>query len=179
MTECACCCLFTLAPTDGLSFLNENGGLKVFFPRNSFVTNTTLTTTTKSVRPTGGNNHIACYGGDPQAAQVTWHDSSGGPLGVCIDGSFQPVPCGGCGVICRNNGAVGVDPSLNGHTSIHLFTDDPNYNYVNQDLQCRVNGGQSALIGVYLMNGGGFGSTHNLIGYNMSSCYNLSAKQCL
>ena len=178
-----CCCLFTLAPTDGLSFLNEDGGLKVFFPRNSFVTNTTLTITStprNRIPSTGiGNDHIACYGGDPQAAQVTWHDSSGGALTQCLGGGPdpQPVPCLGCGPACEHNGAVGVDPSLNGRTSIYLFTDDPNY--VNQDLQCRVNGGQSALIGVYLMNGGGFSSTHNSIGCNMSSCYNLSAKQCL
>ena len=151
MTECTCCCLFTLAPTDGLSFLNEDGGLKVFFPRNSFVTNTTLTSTNtprNSFPATGiGNDHIACYGGDPQAAQVTWHNSSGGALALCIERG-TPLPCIGCGSICERNGAVGVDPSLNGHTSIHLFTDDPNY--VNQDLQCRVNGGQSVLIGVYL-----------------------------
>ncbi len=175
-----CCCLFTLAPTDGLSFLNEDGGLKVFFPRNSFVTNTTLTHTNSPRNrfpDTGiGNDHIACYGGDPQAAQVTWHDSGGGALVLCLAGT-TPVPCIGCGPTCENNGAVGVDPSLNGHTSIHLFTDDPNY--VNQDLQCRVNGGQSALIGVYVENEGGFSSTHNSIGCNMSSCYNLSAKQCL
>ena len=154
VTECACCCLFTLAPTDGLSFLNENGGLKVFFPRNSFVTNTTLTTTTKSVRPTGGNEHIACYGGDPQAAQVTWHDSSGGPLAVCLSPD-HPVPCAACGPVCENNGAVGLDPPQQGHTDIHLFTDD--INYVNQDLHCRVNvsGSQSAFIGVYLKYGGG------------------------
>ena len=177
-----CCCLFTLAPTDGLSFLNEDGGLKVFFPRNSFVANTTLTRTDtlRDVFPDMGigNDHIACYGGDPQAAQVTWHDSSGGALGVCRDGpNGPPIPCEACGPICENNGGVGVDPPLNGHTSIHLFTDDPNY--VNQDLQCRVIGDQSALIGVYLRNEGGFSSTHNSIGYNMSSCYNLSAKQCL
>ena len=30
---------------DGLSLVNEDGGLRVFFPRNSFVTNTTLTHT--------------------------------------------------------------------------------------------------------------------------------------
>ena len=153
----------------------------MFFPRNSFVTNTTLThtNTPRNTNPSAGTgrDHIACYGGDPQAAQVTWHDSVGGALAVCRDGSNQPVPCGGCGRVCENNGAVGVDPPLNGHTSIHLFTDDPKY--VNQDLQCRVNGGQSALIGVYVMNGGGFSSTHNSIGYNMSSCTNLSAKQCL
>ena len=178
-----CCCLFTLAPTDGLSFLNEDGGLDVFFPRNSFVTNTILThtNTPRDRFPTTGigKDHIACYGGDPQAAQVTWHNSSGGALEQCLGEGPNPqtVPCEGCGGICENNGAVGVDPSINGHTSIHLFTDDPNY--VNQDLQCQVNGGQSAFIGVYLMNEGGFRSTHNSIGYNMSSCYNLSAKQCL
>ena len=179
MTECACCCLFTLAPTDGLSFLNENGGLKVFFPRNSFVTNTTLThtNTPRDAIPSAGTgrDHIACYGGDPQAAQVAWNDSSGGALAVC--GGGTPVLCASCGGICEYNGAVGVDPSLNGHTSIHLFTDDPHY--VNQDLQCQVHGGQSALIGMYLKDGGGFRSTLNSIGYNMSCCYNLSAKQCL
>ena len=155
MTECACCCLFTLALTDGLSFLNEDGGLDVFFPRNSFVTNTTLTHTNSPRKiiysPDIGNDHIACYGGDPQAAQVTWHNSSGGPLSPCLGGG-TPIPCVGCGGTCERNGAVGVDPPLNGHTSIHLFTDDPNY--VNQDLQGRVNGGQSALIGVYLKDGG-------------------------
>ena len=139
---------------EGLSFLNEDGGLKVFFPNNSFVTNTTLTRTNTPRNMFGGDNgndHIACYGGDPQAAQVTWHDSSGGALAQCIH-SGTPILCEGCGGACERNGAVGVDPSLNGHTSIHLFTDDPNY--VNQDLQCRVNGGQSALIGVYLSGGG-------------------------
>ena len=158
MTECVCCCLFTLAPTDGLSFLNDDGGLKVFFPKNSFVTNATLTNTSHPIRlrtdPDIGNDHIACYGGDPQAPQVTWHNSTGGALGVCLDriSNPQPVPCVGCGPTCERNGAVGVDPSLNGRTSVHLFTNDPNY--VNQDLQCRVNGGQSALIGVYLKDGG-------------------------
>ena len=168
MTDCVCCCLFTLASTDGLSFLNEDGGLKVFFPRNSFVTNTTLTHTNNpldSFPDRGiGNDHIACYGGDPQAAQVTWHNSSGGALAHCIH-EGTPVPCEGCGPTCENNGAVGVDPSLNGHTSIHLFT--VNSNYVNQDLQCQVNGGQSAFIGVYVMSEGGFRSTHNSIGYNI------------
>ena len=87
------------------------------------------------------------------------------------------MPCEGCGGTCERNGAVGVDPSLNGHTSIHLFTGDPNY--VNQDLQCQVNGGQSAFIGVYVMNEGGFSSTHNSIDCNISSCYNLSTEYCL
>ena len=130
----------------------------MFFPRNSFVINTTLTSTNtprNSFPATGiGNDHIACYGGDPQAAQVTWHNSSGGALEQCRSGNTA-VPCIGCGGACERNGAVGVDPSLNGHTSIYLFTDNPNY--VNQDLQCRVNvpGGQSAFIGVYLNNAGG------------------------
>ena len=156
---CVCCCLFTLAPTDGLSFLNENGGLKVFFPRNSFVTNTTLThtNTPRNMDPSAGTgrDHIACYGGDPNAAQVTWHDSSGQALVVC-GGTTTPVLCQSCGNICDNNGGVGVDPPLNGTTTIHLFTDDT---FMNQDLQCRVNGDQSAFIGVYVKNGGGFSST--------------------
>ena len=128
----------------------------MFFPRNSFVTNTTLTHTNtprNSFPATGiGNDHIACYGGDPQAAQVTWHNSGGGTLELCPVGG-TPVPCVGCGGTCERNGAVGVDPSLNGRTSIHLFTGNPNY--VSQDLQCRVNGGQSAFIGVYLKRRGG------------------------
>ena len=126
-----------------MSFLNEDGGLRVFFPNNSFVTNSTLTNTTKSGQPTGGNDHIACYGGDPNATQVTWHDSSGGPLAVCRSHG-QPAPCGVCGLVCDGNGAVGLDPPQQGHTDIHMFTDNPNY--VNQDLQCRVNGVQSTFI---------------------------------
>ena len=155
---CSQCCLvatsFSISPKVGLSFVNVDGGLGVFFPINSFVTNSTLTKTTKSGRPAGGNDHIACYGGDPQAAQVTWHDSGGGPLAVCLSNS-QPAPCPACGSICGRNGAVGLDPPQQGHTDIHLFTGDPRY--VNQDLQCRVSvsGGQSAFIGVYLSNRGG------------------------
>ena len=154
---CSQCCLVAntslISPKVGLSFLNEDDGLKVFFPNNSFVTNTTLTKTTNNPRPTGGNDHIACYGGDPQAAQVTWHNSSG-PLAVCLRAN-QPAPCEGCGSVCDGNGAVGLDPPQHGHTDIHMFTDDPNYK--NQVLQCRVNvpGGQSAFIGVYLKNRGG------------------------
>ena len=153
---CSQCCLVAntslIFPKVGLSFLNEDGGLGVFFPTNSFVTNSTLTNTIKSGRPTGGNDHIACYGGDPEAKQVTWHDSSGGPLAVCLSNS-QPAPCGRCGPVCDGNGAVGLGPSQLGHTDIHLFTGQPRY--VNQDLQCRVNGGQSAFIGMYLKMGGG------------------------
>ena len=140
-----------------MSFLNEDGGLRVFFPNNSFVTNSTLTRTTKSGRPTGGNDHIACYGGDPNAAKVTWHNSSGGPLTVC-GGETTPEPCQSCGRVCDGNDAVGLDPPQQGHTDIHMFTDDVNGNgdstYRNQDLQCQVNGVQSTFIGVYLKDGG-------------------------
>ena len=126
----------------------------MFFPNNSFVTNTTLTKTTNNPRPTGGNDHIACYGGDPQAAQVTWHDSSGGPLAVCNDHGY-PIACVGCGPSCKRNGAVGVDAPLNGRTNIHFFLSLSAYK--KQDLQCRVNesSGQSAFIGVYLKDRGG------------------------
>ena len=154
---CSQCCLVAntslIFSKVGLSFLNEDGGLGVFFPTNSFVTNSTLTKTTKSGRPTGGNDHIACYGGNPNAAQVTWHRGSGGPLSVCRDGFSRPAACKWCGNLCDGNGAVGLDPPQQGHTDIHLFTGDPRY--VNQDLQCRVNGGQSAFIGMYLKMGGG------------------------
>ena len=133
--------------------MNENGGLRAFFPNNSFVTNTTLTKTTNNLRPPGGNDHIACYGGDPQAAQVTWHNSSGGPLTVCIVNRV-PTACAGCGPACQRNGAVGVDAPVNGRTNIHFFLTLSDYK--NQVLQCRVNvpGGQSAFIGVYLKDGG-------------------------
>ena len=146
---------FLIYSIEGLSFLNEDGGLRVLFPKNSFVTNTTLTSTTNNLRPPGGNDHIACYGGDPQAAQVTWHDSSGGPLTVCnLNG--VPIACTVCGPSCQRNGAVGVDPPLNGRTSIHFFLTLTRDAYKNQVLQCRVNvpGGQSAFIGVYLVGGG-------------------------
>ena len=133
--------------------MNEDGGLRVFFPKNSFVTNTTLTSTTNNPRPPGGNDHIACYGGDPNAAQVTWHNSSGGPLTVCRGGD-GPTACLGCGPSCQRNGAVGVDAPLNGRTNIHFFLNLQAYK--NQVLQCRVHvsGGQSAFIGVYLEDGG-------------------------
>ena len=135
---------------DGLSLLNEDGGLRVFFPRNSFVTNTSLSHTdnprVQSPRAPAGNDHIACYGGDPQAAQVTWHNSGGGQLLECVG------HCRDCGARCQANGAVGQDGPVNGHTDIHMYTDASAY--VNQDLECRVSGGQSAFIGVYLENGG-------------------------
>ena len=136
--------------TDGLSLLNEDGGLKMFFPTNSFVTNTMLTHTDSPRResPGGpvGNDHIACYG-----ANITWHNSS-----------RQLVPCGtlcgDCGPLCQGNGGVGVDPPLNGRTNIHMYTESTAY--VNQDLECRVSGGQSAFIGVYLKNQGELMSMH-------------------
>ena len=66
----------------------------------------------------------------------------------------QIALCFSCGTICQGNGAVGVDPPLNGRTNIHMFAIISAY--VNQDLECRVNvsGGQSAFIGVYLRGGG-------------------------
>ena len=143
---------------DGLSLLNKDGGLRVFFPRNSFVTNTTLTHTNNPRTAGGatGNDHIACYGGDPQAAQVTWHNS-GGQLQVCkvkaVNGNeLVPAVCRDCGGRCKANGAVGQDRKENGYTDIHMYINSSAY--VNQDLECRVSGGQSPFIGVYLKNGG-------------------------
>ena len=127
------------------------------FPRRSFVTNTTLTHTNTPRRNYSisvfGNDHIVCHGGSPQSAQVTWHNSSG-QLQVCHSGG--PAPCQACGPVCQGNGGVGVDPPLNGHTDIHMYTDSPSY--MNQDLECRVSDGQSAFIGVYLVNGGECGT---------------------
>ena len=144
-------CLFP--SIDGLSLFNEDGGLRVFFPNNSFVTNSTLTRTAYP-RTGGGNDHIVCYGGDPNAAQVTWYNSSGGPLQICrSNGTGPPVHCGVCGFICMNNSGVGLDPPLYGQTNIHIYTGSDAY--VNQVLECRVSGGQSAFIGLFLKNGGG------------------------
>ena len=141
--------------------MNEDGELRVFFPRNSFVTNTTLTHTNsprvESPGAPAGNDHIACYGGDPQATQVTWHNSSGGQLQVCkvkaVNGDeLVPTACLDCGGRCEANGAVGQDGKENGYTDIHMYTNASAY--VNQDLECRVSGGTSAFIGIYLKNGG-------------------------
>ena len=149
-------CIY-LAPIDSVSLLNEDGHLRVFFPRNSFVTNTTLTHTNtprsghNTIVP--GNDHIVCYGGSTQTAQVTWHNSNGGQLLVCHDHSGL-VLCGDCGGRCRHNGAVGVDPQDSEHTDIHMYTNSTAY--MNQDLECRVSGSQAAFIGVYLVNGGQF-----------------------
>ena len=43
------------------------------------------------------------------------------------------------------NSGVGIDPPLNGHTNIHMYTKSPSY--VSQDLECRVSSGPSALAG--------------------------------
>ena len=152
-------CLFILVPIDGLSLLNEDGGLKVFFPRNSFVTNTTLTHTNSprigiDANPADGNDHIVCYGGNPEAAQVVWRNTRG-PLTPCGGPS-----CTGCGPPCHNNSAAGLDSPRNGRADIHLYTESPHYR--NQDLECQINitGGPSAFIGVYLTNGGGFHMRH-------------------
>ena len=138
------------APIGGLSLLNEDGDLRVFFPRNSFVTNTTLTHT-NSPRHSGGvvgNDHMVCDGGSTTTLQVTWHNSNGAQLEACA------TPCMDCGGRCIRNGAVGVDPQDGVHTDIHMFTDSNGY--VNQDLECQVSSGPSAFIGVYLKNGGEF-----------------------
>ena len=78
-------------------------------------------------------------------AQVKWYNSDG-PLEEC------GVPCQACGGKCIRNGGVGEDSPVNGSSNIHLFT--TSNAYLNQDLECRVSGGKSAFIGVYLENGG-------------------------
>ena len=135
----------------GLSLMNEDGGLRVFFPNNSFVTNSTLTHTNS---PRGGqeaprgNDHIVCYGEGQYTTKVKWHNSSGGALEECAQ------PCRDCGGRCVRNGGVGADPPLLRHTHIHMYTNSTAY--VNQDLECRTFGGASSsvFIGVYLQDGG-------------------------
>ena len=107
-----------------------------------------------------GNDHIACYGGYPQDAQVTWHNSSGGQLLECMDivipsNHLRGAPCRDCGPRCQANSAVGQDPPLNEHTDIHMYTDSPAY--MNQDLECQASVDQSSFIGVYLKDGGKLG----------------------
>ena len=130
---------------DGLSLLNEDGGLNVFFPNNSFVTNSTLTHTNTSRN--GGNDHIVCYGEGQFTTTVTWRNSSGERLVQCSE------RCHDCNEGCVSNGGVAVDPSHLQHTHIHLHTDSSAY--VNQDLECRLlrPGGKPTSIGVYLKNG--------------------------
>ena len=154
--QLSCCTyVFCLGFThiDGLSLLNEDGGLRVVFPKNSFVTNTTLTHTNTPRNPgtsDEGNDHIVCYGGNPGMQQVTWHNTSG-PLTPCA-GFDNLLDCISCGPICQENGGGGLDPPLNGSTNIHIYTNSTVYR--NQDLKCRVTGGLSAFIGVYLKDGG-------------------------
>ena len=136
-----------------MSLLNEDGGLKVFFPNNSFVTNTTLTHTNsprgKSVGAPRGNAHIVCYGSYRRhATTVTWHNSSGVRLIDC------GARCEDCGDNCVHNGGVAVDRPCLRHTHIHMYTDSAAY--VNQDLECKLFAGHgpTAFIGVYLKDGG-------------------------
>ena len=144
-------------PLDGLSLLNEDGGLRVFFPNNSFVTNTTLTHTNSPRMDRGatGNDHIVCYGSNQFATTVTWHNSSGVRLEDCGG------RCRDCGDICVGNGGVGVDKPDLRMTHIHMYTNSPAY--VNQDLECQIFGigGKSAFIGVYLKDGGKFGTSNH------------------
>ena len=138
-------------PLDGLSLVNEDGDLRVFFPRNSFVTNTTLTDTNSPRQFPGGtalgDDHIVCYGGNLQTGQVPWYNNGGTRQLVPCD-----LLCNDCGGRCVGNGGVGVDPALSGQTDIHMYTNVASY--VNQDLECRAPNGLSAFIAVYLENGG-------------------------
>ena len=145
-----CFCL-----TDGLSLVNEDGDLRVFVPRNSFITNTTLTQTNTPRGGGTGKDHIACYGGDPQAKQISWHNNDR-QLTACKS-EEQFTKCKTCGYRCEANGAVGVDPPLNGNTDIYMYISSGKY--YNQDLKCQVAGGKSAFIGVYLKDGGEFSVT--------------------
>ena len=146
-------CTFCLSvPLDGLSLVNEDGGLRVFFPRNSFVANTTLTRTNSPRMHSAtsiprGDDHVVCYGGNLQADQVPWYNNGGTRQLVAC-----PLPCQDCGGRCVGNGGVGVDPPLKGQTDIHIFTISSAY--VNQDLECRAPNDLSAFIGVYLESGG-------------------------
>ena len=126
----------------------------MFFPRNSFVTNTTLTHTNsprgQSPGAPRGNDHILCYGSSKTTTTVTWHNSSGVRLEDCGE------PCQDCGPKCLHNGGVGVDMPLIRNTSIHMYTNLTVY--VNQDLECQYlnDVGPKAFIGVYLKDGGEF-----------------------
>ena len=151
-------------PTDGLSFLNEDGGLRVFFPNNSFVTNTTLTHTNSPRGIQGaprGNDHIVCYGEGQYTTRVLWHNSSG-VLEKC------PQSCGVCGPKCVRNGGVGADPPHLRNTHIHMYTNSTAYE--NQDLECRTFGvaSSSIFIGVYLKDGGEY-----IPLYYISFCINV------
>ena len=122
----------------------------MFFPNNSFVTNSTLTLTNS---PRGlqeaarGNDHIVCYGESQYTTKVIWHNS-GGALEECVQ--LCPAYCGGR---CVRNGGVGADPPLLRHTHIHMYTNSTAY--VNQDLESRTYGqaSSSIFIGMYLKDG--------------------------
>ena len=88
--------------------------------------------------PSGGNDHIACYGGDPQGPQVTRHNS-GGPLKGCRNVEGKLLCCETCGPVCIENGGVGIDPPLNGSTDMHMYTGLGDY--MNQELICKISGG--------------------------------------
>ena len=122
----------------------------MFFPRNSFVTNTLLTHTNNPRGGDKGNDHIVCYGSSQTTITVTWYNSNGVMLEDCGE------PCRDCGPKCVRNGGVGVDKPHLRRTDIHMYTDSPAY--VNQDLECQMFGigGRSAFIGVYLKDGGKF-----------------------
>ena len=143
--ECTYWILCFYVPLDGLSLLNEDGGLNVFFPNNSFIINTTLTHT--NTPRDGGNDHVVCYGTGQFSTAVTWHNSSGERLEQCF------ARCHGCGTKCRRNGGVSVDPTLLRHTHIHMYTNSSAF--VNQDLECRLfgSGGRSSFLLVYLKDG--------------------------
>ena len=81
-------------------------------------------------------------------AQVKWHNSDG-PLEDC------GAPCLACGSRCVRNSGANEDRPVNGRSDLHLF--NTSSAYVNQDLECRVSGGPSAFIGVYLKSGREFG----------------------
>ena len=141
---------------DGLSLMNEDGGLRVFFPNNSFVTNSTLTLTNSPRGVQGaprGNDHIVCYGESQHTTKVIWHNN-GGLLEECAQ------PCRDCGGRCVRNGGVGADPPLLRYTHIHMYTNSTAY--LNQDLECRMFGlaSSSIFIGVYLKDGGEY---HNIL----------------
>ena len=155
-----------------MSLLNEEGGLKVFFPKNSFVTNTTLTQTNKPRGLTGGaprgNAHIVCYGSYQSATTVTWHNISGVRLIDCN------AHCEDCGDKCVHNGGVAVDKPDLRHTHIHMYTDSTAY--VNQDLECKLFAGHgpTAFIGVYLKDGGESGVIAGTVHESQTAAHYIS-----
>ena len=82
-------------------------------------------------------------------AQRQWQASD-----IVRTANYNPSPCGICSLFCQGNGGVGVDPPLNGHTDIRMYTDSTAY--MNQDLECQVSSGPSAFLRMYLVNRGQF-----------------------